>query len=113
MRNLEDHISTNNSTYDIKNWDENSIACRMNPVENYADFENFEDFIESNSIFSEEVDCKELEDILEDFKFLKLRINIFTRFCPFCYSLLCSKVMIPYISCNFKLVLHIKHNQVT
>ena len=67
MRNL-DRIPTNKATYDIKNWDENSIACRMNPVENYADFENFEDFIKSNSIFSEEVDCKELEDILKDFK---------------------------------------------
>ena len=30
--------------------DENSIACRMNHVENYADFEKNDDFINTNSI---------------------------------------------------------------
>ena len=43
----------------------------MNPVENYADFENVEDFIDTNSIFSEKVDCEELEDIFRRLQVLK------------------------------------------
>ena len=38
----------------------------MNPVENDADLDEFQDFLETNSIFSEAVDYEEFEDLVQE-----------------------------------------------
>ena len=66
MTNLDFHIPTENSTYDLENIDEDSILRTLNPVVNDADLGEFQDFLETNSIFSEAVDCKKFEDLVQD-----------------------------------------------
>ena len=39
----------------------------MNHVEEDADLDEFEHFMETNSIFSEAVDYEEFEDLVQDF----------------------------------------------
>ena len=38
----------------------------MKPVDNDADLDEFQDFLDTNSIFSEAVDYEEFEDLVED-----------------------------------------------
>ena len=66
MTNLDFDIPTENSTYDLENIDQDSISRRVNPVENDADLDEFQDFLETNSIFSEAVDYEEFEDLVQD-----------------------------------------------
>ena len=40
----------------------------MKPVDNDADFDEFQDFLDTNSIFSEAVDYEEFEDLVGDLK---------------------------------------------
>ena len=53
VRNLDVDIPTENSTCELGNFDEDSISRTMNPVEEDADLDEFEHFMETNSIFSE------------------------------------------------------------
>ena len=67
VRNLDLDVPTENSTCELGNFDEDSISRTMNPVEEDADLDEFEHFMETNSIFSEAVDYEEFEDLVQDF----------------------------------------------
>ena len=67
VRNLDLDVPTENSTRELGNFDEDSISCTMNPVDEDAELDEFEHFMEINSIFSEAVDHEEFEDLVQDF----------------------------------------------
>ena len=68
MTELDFDIPTENSTYDLENIIEDSISREMKPVDNDADLDEFQDFLDTNSIFSEAVDYEEFEDLVGDLK---------------------------------------------
>ena len=67
VRNLDLDVPTENCTCELGNFDEDSISRTMNHVEEDADLDEFEHFMETNSIFSEAVDYEEFEDLVQDF----------------------------------------------
>ena len=60
------YVRRGDDTYDLENIDEDSISREMKPVDNDADLDEFQDFLDTNSIFSEAVDYEEFEDLVED-----------------------------------------------
>ena len=64
VRNLDFDVPMENSTCELGNVDEDYIARTMNPVGRDTDLDEFEHFMETNSIFSEAIDYEEFEDLV-------------------------------------------------